>query len=49
LRTVNAKLDHGFDERFNKIDSRLVDIEQVCFGKKGKDFRFESIEKKLEE
>jgi hypothetical protein len=49
LRTVNAKLDYGFDERFNKIDSRLVDIEQVCFGKNGKDFRFDSIEKKLEE
>ena len=49
LRTVNAKLDRGLDADFKKIKHRLSDIEQVCFGTKGKDLRFESIEKKLED
>lgn len=49
LRTVNSKLDRGFDADFKKIQHRLSEIEQVCFGKKGKDLRFELIEKKLED
>lgn len=49
LRTVNAKLDHGFEAHFQTIDRRLEEIEQVTFGKAGKDLRFERIEKQLEE